>query len=190
MDSLPIEIINLILLKTNTKDYTNFILAYSRVLELWKMETNRKEYKEQYIRTVHEPKKLQTKTIRVDTGVQHGICTTFYEDGKKKIVENYKNGRRHGLYLAYYNNGNIHTEQYFVDGIKQGLCSAYFMHGGLCARVNYKDDEHHGEYLTFYNNGMIHITANYNRNRLCGKYATHDNKGNIISSYDYQNGNL
>ena len=92
MDSLPLEIINTILNKTNPKDYTNFILAYDRALELYNDKKLRQNYKEQFVR--HIVTAMSNYYIRIDTGKMHGKHTEYWHDTKERYYQtDYLNGK-------------------------------------------------------------------------------------------------
>ena len=45
----------------------------------------------------------------------------YYENGQKKEVRNYKNGREEGLQTDWYENGQKKMEGNFKDGMLDGL---------------------------------------------------------------------
>ena len=69
---------------------------------------------------------------------------------------------------TYWENGNIKTEERYVDGIRNGLSKTYLIDGRLLTEKNYKDGLLHGK---------------------CKDYSSIDDK-NLISEKEYKNGEL
>jgi antitoxin component YwqK of YwqJK toxin-antitoxin module len=120
MDSLPVEIIEVIFMFVNPKDYTNFILSYDIALLLWRSET-REKYKGQYLRVVrkkfrNKSKIYVVKTIRVDNGKKHGRWANYDESGQIITEITYRNDRFHGGYINYYKNGELRIITMYRNG--------------------------------------------------------------------------
>jgi antitoxin component YwqK of YwqJK toxin-antitoxin module len=132
MDSLPVEIIEIIFMFVNPKDYTNFVLSYDIASLLWRNKKIRERYKEQYLRIIREdfPGNLgihTIKTIRVD------------------------NGKRHGKYNEYRMNCQLSMDATYRNGQMHGKCSSYYENGRLCMSTMYQNGERYGEYTVYYN---------------------------------------
>jgi hypothetical protein len=172
MDSLPVEIIELIFMFVNPKDYTNFILSYDVALLLWKSETSEK-YKQQYLRVVREDFVIGSgiyaiKTIRVDNGEKHGKCTEYHENGQIRINKTYQNGQLHGKYVKYYENGQI-----CEDIIYQIICDI---------------SQIHGKYISYYKNGQIWEDTTYQNSQIHGKYIRYYENSQVCEDTTYKNG--
>ena len=50
---------------------------------------------------------------------KHELRTEYFENGAKKIEENYKDGRLHGEWAEWYENGQKKQEGNYTDGIKR-----------------------------------------------------------------------
>jgi antitoxin component YwqK of YwqJK toxin-antitoxin module len=53
-------------------------------------------------------------------GKLHGIQKYYYESGKLKEIENYSNGKIHGVRKGYYENGQIAHITNYKDGLNHG----------------------------------------------------------------------
>jgi hypothetical protein len=170
MDSLPVEIIKIIFMFVNPKDYTNFILSYDVALCFWRNKKTREKYKEQYLRDIREdfaddPGTYVIKTIRVDNGKNHGKYIEYYKNGQMRINKTYRNIRDksqiHGKYTSYYKNGRI------------------------CENMTYQNSQIHGKYTRYYENGQVCTINIYERGKLVknikilstSKKFTHKNNG-------------
>lgn len=55
----------------------------------------------------------------------------FYEDGRLKTVENYKQGRLHGEIILYWPNGKLKRRCHFVHGVRHGIDEMWSKEGTL-----------------------------------------------------------
>ena len=70
-----------------------------------------------------------------------GISKSYYEDGKLKSEENYKDDKRNGISKSYYKNGKLEREANYKDGKLEGISKSYYKNGKLEREENYKEDE-------------------------------------------------
>jgi len=49
-------------------------------------------------------------------GKKHGKFVFWHENGQIHAIHHYKNGLAHGLSISYYKNGNMYHSAYYVDG--------------------------------------------------------------------------
>lgn len=188
MNSLPLEVINIILNKTNPKDYTNFILAYNKALELYNDKKLRQNYKEQFIR--HIITELTNYYIKVDSGKYHGKFIEYYDDGEVYLSIDYVNGKKHGKYWCYGKGTNIcHTTEYIND--KRHGKDIKTIDDNIIIDHTYENDVKHGRCLDYYNN---HTTQSQIRfdityvNGLChGKYKSYFTNGQLLYEMNFIN---
>jgi antitoxin component YwqK of YwqJK toxin-antitoxin module len=76
-------------------------------------------------------------------------------------INNYLNGRRHGLTQVCYLNKNICFKAYFINGKQHGSCEEY------------------------YSDGKLKYKGNYNMNKLDGYWEFYDQFGDFIKSVFY-----
>ena len=184
MDSLPLEIINIILNKTDPKDYTNFILAYDRALELWLDETIRKIYKEQFIE--HVITDYQDYYIRIDTGKYHGKYTQYYYNTKKLMnTIDYIDGKKHGRDIKYHD--NICYDYGYINDKINGKCMTYYADSNQLMTVyTYVNDKYHGKHMYYNKNGKILFDIDYLEDSYDGKYLEYYNNGNLKLDFNYR----
>jgi antitoxin component YwqK of YwqJK toxin-antitoxin module len=198
MDSLPIEIIEIIFMFINPKDYTNFVLSYDVALCFWKNKKIRERYKEQYFRVVREdftdnPETHVIKTVRVDNGKKHGKYVEYYKNGQIFVDTTYRNirdiSRIHGKCISYYENGQIYedaTYQIICDvSQKHGKYTSYFENGQIWEDTTYQNSQIHGKYIRYHQNGQLYINATYQNGERCGKYAEYYENGQTQTEITY-----
>jgi len=73
-----------------------------------------------------------------------GMVKGSFPDGHAQSTFHYKDGKRHGLAVTYYQNGHINTSLTYVDGAPQGLVTVYYENGHKLADVPVLDGKAQG----------------------------------------------
>jgi antitoxin component YwqK of YwqJK toxin-antitoxin module len=104
---------------------------------------------------------------RVCTYIIHGRAkdiineTTYYPGKKLQMTGTYKENKRDGRWIYYYQNGNVWSEGFFKGG---------------------KND---GKRVTYFESGKVRYEANYREGQRVGKWRFFDEKGNLLQTIDY-----
>lgn len=72
-------------------------------------------------------------------GRRHGAWVMFHENGKKAAEGTYEEGLKHGEWTFYYSNGNKTAEGAYQKGSKQGAWIEYDEQGKKISDLTYKD---------------------------------------------------
>ena len=70
-------------------------------------------------------------------GKKHGEWLTYHQNGQLSELINYKDGKWHGLRELFYPNGQKWIKENFKEGKRNGLSEAYNPTGELSSKVNY-----------------------------------------------------
>lgn len=74
----------------------------------------------------------------------------YHENGEFKMGGKFKDGKRDGVWKAFFDNGQLQSEGAFKDGKRDGIAKVYFPNGQLMYEGQYKDDKQVGHWK-FYN---------------------------------------
>lgn len=97
-----------------------------------------------------KPVKINQRNAK---GERDGLFVSKTPDGKFRTQINYKNGKKHGESLDYYDSGKLRARINYKNGLKDGKAIWYF-DGENIFRINtYKDDIKNGLQQKFYKNG-------------------------------------
>ena len=112
---------------------------------------------------------------------------TYYPSGQAKEKYAHVNQIKDGRYIAYYKNGTLKSDLYFLNGVLGETCSWYFPSGNLMrikeysSKLNYQIDFHeNGEKKSegaFDDEDIFHSNI--------GKWTFYDAKGKIVLEKDY-----
>jgi hypothetical protein len=97
----------------------------------------------------------------INDSIPHGIMKTFTPDGYLQSVYNYKEGRREGPAVSYYNNGNLKSKMAYNNNQREGLMKMYYRTGELYREIPYIKGKVEGIRKTYYKNGSIMAEAPY-----------------------------
>lgn len=91
-------------------------------------------------------------TSAQDSSLLSGPYAEFYPDGKPRKKRNYKNGRRIGVWMQWYNNGQVQDSCFYNDQQNiEGIAKAWFADGKLNDSAWYPPDSAGHGYMYQYN---------------------------------------
>ena len=90
--------------------------------------------------------------------------TTWYPKKKVQMMGEYKENKRDGKWIYYYENGNVWSEGFFKEGKSDGKRTLY------------------------HENGKLYIEGHYKNDRQVGIWKYYDDKGNLIRADDLDKG--
>jgi hypothetical protein len=95
---------------------------------------------------------------------KHGLVE---EDGYSRCM--YKDGKRHGLYEAWYSDGTRESRWMYKTGRYHGLCENY-SNSTLYIRLMYKDGQLHGLCTGWHSDGTLECLWEYKNGNLHSAY--------------------
>lgn len=95
-----------------------------------------------------------------------GRAEWFYENGQKFSEQNYKDGKRDGLYTSWHENGQKMEERTYKDGKADGLKTFWRMNGQKEQERNFKDGKDDGLWTEWYENGQKKSERNWKDNKM------------------------
>ena len=85
-------------------------------------------------------------------------------------VNQFKDGKKHGKWQAYFEYGETANEGNYVNGEKDGEWIYYNPIGSLAYKEFYKDGYREGKYISYHQNGEIRTMVLYKNGKREGKY--------------------
>lgn len=125
-----------------------------------------------------------------------GEVITYFESGAIQSKGNYINGKRHGEFLHYFENGEMEYRVYHLQDIKQ----AWIMYGedghikqsshnnltyhsnGTVASIGDKADH---VYIKFYDNGQLMVWMNFKDGLAQGESVSYHKSGQLWATGSY-----
>jgi antitoxin component YwqK of YwqJK toxin-antitoxin module len=101
------------------------------------------------------------KEFIVVNGKVHGEYISYQNNGQVDEKCTYVHGQRHGEFVSYWNNGQVWVKCNYVDGKLNGEFVSYYEDGEVNVKFNYFDGKPHGEYVRYYKNGKVNVKFNY-----------------------------
>jgi len=97
-----------------------------------------------------------------DLVIMNGLYYKKFTDvpftGKVKGKEqgSFRNGKRHGPFSHYYDNGKLWRSGTYKDGKKDGPLVSYYDNGQIQSKGTYKDGKRHGPWVGYNEDGTVY----------------------------------
>jgi antitoxin component YwqK of YwqJK toxin-antitoxin module len=111
------------------------------------------------IYTLWENQKDTMEVVGFRNGKEHGEWKRFYENGELMERRFFSNGEKTGDYVAWWPNRNKKLDYHFENGEYNGVCREWSESGFLLKEMTYKNGYEEGSQKQFYDDGKI--KANY-----------------------------
>ena len=121
-------------------------------------------------------------------GKRHGNYKLWNDDGKPEEEKTYKDGILHGPSKEYYSSGQLLRELIYKDGKKEGPFKEYDWDGQLKSKGIYRNDILHGPFEE-YNEGKLEWEGTYKDGKKDGvwiKWSVYT--GEMMIEQDWENG--
>jgi antitoxin component YwqK of YwqJK toxin-antitoxin module len=109
--------------------------------------------------------KNQEKEFTVVNGKLNGLYVSYFDNGQVEVKCNYVNSKLNGEFLEYYSDGKIHIKCNYVKNKKHGEFVLYHDNGQVYEKSNFFNDKYHGEHVCYYKNGEIRWNIRYIHNK-------------------------
>lgn len=91
-----------------------------------------------------------------------GLNKTYYQNGRLKSSETFKDGKKMGICKYYYDNGQLqYEENYNNEGQAEGVFNSYYKNGQLESMYSYRNGQRHGVYKEYYEDGQLRDEGRY-----------------------------
>lgn len=113
-----------------------------------------------------------------------------YTDSQKIEEGYYKNGKKEGKWISYFNNGKTKQILNYKNGNPDGLTFFYFKNGNIRESGTWRNNRWVGDYKLYYSNGNLKNHFNYNLQGVKdGEQIYFHENGMISVKGEWQNGN-
>ena len=122
-------------------------------------------------------------------GVQQGIQTRYYPDGKISMRSTWRNGVQEGEEQAYHQSGKLIESRTYRNGARaDGLVETFDEHGKLRTRMTQIKGQAEGELLLFYPDGKVESRSQYVNGIKTGPATAYFPDGKVRSTGSYVDG--
>ena len=110
------------------------------------------------------------------------------DEEDRQVTYFYRNGLKHGVATAHYEDGKLELEITYRKGAKNGEEIMFYENGQPQYKKTYKNNILDGEYILFYNNGKPQQRSLYENGQLNGETNYFDRDGNLTKIEHYKDG--
>ncbi len=174
---LSVEKNGLVYEHKKTEPYTG------RVVEFWSSNPTI-EYIDGMYQTVHHGQ------LKFERFYKDGLITKkiyYYENGQKRSVFNYKNGKGNGPAYGWYMNGQMKFKSVLKDDFAEGERISFYANGQIHNKINYKNKKREGPFVSYHENGKLNIKGQFKNDMYDGRCQEWDDTGKLIKDELYVN---
>ncbi len=150
--------------------------------------------------TIFNKKEIIIRNTNKDTleisgfknGVLHGEKRLFYNDGKIKLIANYKKGLLHGKVESFTPRTEqiSRTEHYLAlpeenISVIHGKVIIYYMGGEIQEELNYEKGYKNGKYTVYHSNGEIRERGTFQNDLHIGNKIVYQKNGRLRSNENF-----
>lgn len=121
-------------------------------------------------------------------GAIEGIMVSWYSDGRKNEEMTYRNGKKDGSAIFWYqtlHNGGKRYEGTYREGKENGIFVGWHPNGQKESERTYRDGELDGISGTWYPNGQQKTESTFRSNKQVGAHVFWTEKGRIVMLHIY-----
>ncbi|MBQ7489103.1 MAG: toxin-antitoxin system YwqK family antitoxin [Bacteroidales bacterium] len=91
---------------------------------------------------------------------------------------------RNGPAFAYFENGNVQTEAFYIDGKENGDYNVYYENGKPLLQGHYDHGLRTGGWKFYYENGNLRKCGSFENDICVGKWLDYNEKGEVVKELE------
>lgn len=104
----------------------------------------------------------------------------------EKDREFYKDGKPHGKWLTFYENGNLKSIENWKNGILNGKHILYDHEETKLSETYYEQGDEDGKYILFHDNGKPYIVGEFKKGAASGVWNYYNEDGKLTGQNDFR----
>ena len=127
----------------------------------------------------------QVKGYADGTEVRHGLYTAYWENGQEKLQMYYVDGVAHGPKQTWHIDGTIWSQGAFVNGKEDGPWVSWYPTGTKQQEFHMRNGALHGQQTSWYPNEQKQSDGRWVNGKQVGYFTIWDVDGNIVREINY-----
>lgn len=123
-----------------------------------------------------------------DQNLKTGSNPYFYNSGKLKEDNTYKDGQLNGVTTGYYPDGTKSYETSYLDGEKHGPFRNYYLNGQVSSEGWYQEGKLNGDYFEYNEKGFLTLAGTYLNDDLYALRSIYYPDGKLDHEEEYYSG--
>jgi antitoxin component YwqK of YwqJK toxin-antitoxin module len=116
-----------------------------------------------------------------------GVFNLDSLSGDTLFIENYRKGSKHGNFKKFYAHNQLFEKRSYIEGRKEGVHLGYWDNGNLAYEYHLKKDVYHGSLRAWNSAGQIIKWLNYDLGQEFGRQRLWYDNGTIRTNYVIKN---
>lgn len=119
-------------------------------------------------------------------GLLDGPSVLYSKEGTILASSHYVNGKKNGMMHTYYENGMLHSLQKFKEGVLDGKQEFYYADGSLKSVINYDNGLIDGDVLLYFSTGVLKRQLHFKLGKREGVDRIYNESGKIKIEAQFQ----
>ena len=134
--------------------------------------------------------KKADEKVAINENEAETIVQGFFPNGNPSFDYKIEHGYSTGVFLNYYENGQLHERISYKKGYEDGIREEYFENGQLRFQTTISLGERHGSFTRYYENGQIAEESQFFYGMHHGPSKFYDKSGQLTASYNWYAGEI
>lgn len=119
---------------------------------------------------------------------KNGEAIYYYNNGMVNIRCSYNDDQLDGLFEKSNPDGSINESTHYKNGLKEGSSVTYFENGKPAIKMNFINDLPNGKYREYFDNGQVKIEGQYKNGYYQGDWEYYDFNGLQVGHAHFEKG--
>jgi antitoxin component YwqK of YwqJK toxin-antitoxin module len=117
-----------------------------------------------------------------------GTWICWYVNGQKAYEIQYKDGKYHGVFKTFHDNGQKSVEQHYINHMGDGPDTGWYPDAKIMYTAQYKNGQQDGKWIHYYQNANKQSEMSFKNGKFEGSYAGWFENGQMRYLMNYANG--
>ena len=99
------------------------------------------------------------------------------------LFGSFKDGKKDGPWVVYWDNGQLSTKGTYKDGKLDGPWVVYWDNGQLMSKGTYRDGKEDGPYVFYYDNGQLSTKGTFKDGKKDGPWVYYHDNGTVDEKF-------
>ena len=115
--------------------------------------------------------KCKPQRPHIVKGKKHGIEVTCYTNGNMYLSQRWVGGKQEGEYIQWYKNGRKAVKSTYKNGVYEGRFTSWHSNGQKSWEAMWVNGKAEGKTTWWYLNGKVRIKGQYRKSKQCGVWV-------------------
>ena len=125
-------------------------------------------------------------------GKKEGTWVRYYENGQLFSVSNYNMGRKDGAWVTYNNKGMLIEKGLYINNLEEGTWIRFYENGEISYKGDFINGKKVGLWIAYHFNGQLEYKGSFKNGKKDGVWEYYATTGSILEEHSgiYKDGKI